>query len=576
MSYLVLARKYRPRTFHEVKGQEHTVRALVNALDNDRLHHAYLFSGTRGVGKTTLGRILANCLNCETGVTSTPCGECASCIAFRDGNFIDLIEVDAASRTGVDDMRQLLENANLKPAMGRYRVYLIDEVHMLSASSFNALLKTLEEPPDHVKFVLATTDPKKIPVTVMSRCLQFHLRNIPSETVEVQLSEVLNNEGIAAEQEALKVISRASDGSMRDALSIADQAISHGGGSISAVNVSQMLGTARTDEVARILELIIAGDRREVLDFVQGLATRAVNYGDLIASLQRSVHAMSLFHVTGEIDDENLVPFAQRLSPEWLQVAYQILLIGMRDLRYAPDHRTGFDMTILRLLDFEPVAAYPISEPSSGKSGPTEASPSGEQGRESTDTTSLESAETEQVSSQEFQMDSESAVRANETQTDALETKEVSHSESSSRSPTSQPWYETVDELDIPIEIRQRLISTELVGQSEDQIVLRTSPTYREYWSSENIEEVNTALQKAFGNSYSTTFEYAKPQGETPKQRLDRLRSESEKAALDRRDQQIRDLDERKRLANEELENDSFVQSLKEQFGARILDIRLH
>lgn len=566
---MVLARKYRPRTFHEVKGQEHTVRALVNALDNARLHHAYLFSGTRGVGKTTLGRILANCLNCDVGVSSTPCFKCASCIAFRDGNFIDLIEVDAASRTGVDDMRQLLENANLKPSMGRYRVYLIDEVHMLSNSSFNALLKTLEEPPDHVKFVLATTDPKKIPVTVLSRCLQFHLKNISPETVAEQLNEVLVKEAIDAEQEALKVIARAADGSMRDALSIADQAISHGGGSIALGNVSEMLGTARTDELRRILELIISGERRDILDFIHELSTRAVNYAELIASLQRAIHAMSLYHVTGEIDDESLIPCAEKLTPEWLQVAYQILVVGTRDLRFAPDHRTGFDMTILRMLDFEPVAAYPISTPSSASDeGPTpgETDKDGKPNRGDSDAEEPSvspSANTSTEGAHDREEGSPSRTAIPDTTVQRARTQ-------------FQPWHETVANLDIQMELRQHLIFTELVERNGNAVLLRTAPDHEEYWSPSKIEELSLALQQLHSLEFSISFEYAETQNETPAQYQDRIRAEAAQEARDRRRQEARDLEERKRLAQEELDNDSFVQSLKKHFGARVLDIQLH
>lgn len=573
MSYLVLARKYRPRTFHDVKGQEHTVRALVNALDNGRLHHAYLFSGTRGVGKTTLGRILANCLNCEAGVSSQPCFECASCNAFADGSFIDLVEVDAASRTGVDDMRQLLENASLRPSMGRFRVYLIDEVHMLSNSSFNALLKTLEEPPDHVKFVLATTDPKKIPVTVLSRCLQFHLTNISPETVREQLTEVLDQEDVSAEQEALEVIARAADGSMRDALSIVDQAISHGGGSIALENVSEMLGTARTDEVERILELIVAGERKDILEFIQGISTRAVNYSDLIASLQRAIHAMSLYHITGEIDDESLIPCAEKLSPEWLQVAYQILVIGMRDLRFAPDHRTGFDMTILRLLDFEPVAAYPTTTPSSrGERHPSaeddNANCSNVEGLERTEPGAAKSNSPASPDS------------ASEVQRAQVESSAQSAEIRADASPTgwteSQPWHETVANLDLQMELRQHLIFTELVERNGMEVSLRAPPNHEEFWTDSRIEEVNSALKKLYGSKYSTSLEYAETQSETPAQYLDRVRIEAAQKARERRRQEARDLDERKKLAQEELENDSFVQSLKKHFGARILDIQLH
>lgn len=552
MSYLVLARKYRPRTFHEVRGQDHTVRALINALDHDRLHHAYLFSGTRGVGKTTLGRILANCLNCEQGVGSTPCGKCSCCIAFREGNFIDLIEVDAASRTGVEDMRQLLENANLRPAAGRVRVYLIDEVHMLSSSSFNALLKTLEEPPEHVKFILATTEPKKIPVTVLSRCLQFHLKNISPETIRNQLEEVLNNEQVSAESEALDVISRAADGSMRDALSITDQAISHGAGALTVANVSDMLGTARTNEVTAILELIAVGDRNGVIEFTQELASRSVNYSDLLASLQRAIHAMSMFKVTGQLVDESLVQYAEKLSAEWLQVAYQILLIGTRDLRFAPDHRIGFEMTMLRLLDFEPVEAYPVSEPSELRT-----------------THSNVSSPQETVSSK--------PTSSTDQDSNPIEDSTNLSPENSTHSGDTAPvWAEIVENLEISIELKQGLYKTELVERKGKEFVLRTAPSNESFWTDSRLGQVEGAIHKYLEDDCSTSMLFGDLKSETPGQRISRIRSEERELEKDLRDQRKRERQERIDAARQELEKDAFVQALNREFGAQIGEIRLH
>lgn len=366
MAYVVLARKYRPRDFHEVRGQDHTVKALVNALDFDRLHHAYLFSGTRGVGKTTLARVFANCLNCETKISSTPCGDCIACEGFLNGNYPDMYEVDAASRTGVDDMRKLLENVHYSPNVGRFKVYLIDEVHMLSTASFNTLLKTLEEPPNHVKFIFATTDPKKVPLTVLSRCLQFHLRNIESVVIEEQLKTILTHEDIKFDESSLQLLARSAQGSMRDALSLTDQAISHGGGSIAIDRVAEMLGTVRTDEISEILNLLVKGDRGATLAFVNQLSKQAISFADLLENLQRTIHELALAQITGEADTEQVQPFIGKFSAEWLQVAYQILVVGMRDLKYAPDHKIGVEMTLVRLLDFEPVTSN-TSEPSSLK-----------------------------------------------------------------------------------------------------------------------------------------------------------------------------------------------------------------
>ncbi len=356
MSYLVLARKYRPRTFADVVGQESVVRALANALDQQRLHHAYLFTGTRGVGKTTLARILAACFNCERGVTSTPCGECVACRQIASGSFIDLIEVDAASRTGVDDTRELLSNAQFLPGQGRCKVYLIDEVHMLTGHSFNALLKTLEEPPEHVKFLLATTEAKKIPVTVLSRCLQFNLKNMLPEAIEAQLAKVLREEGIAAEPAALATISRAAAGSMRDALSITDQAISHGGGEVAAASVGDMLGIAGRDEIGALLDALAAHDSARLLAAGDDLAARSLDLAALLGDLQRAFHDLALAAELRTAPASPYERFKGAFSAEDLQLYYQIALLGGRDLMFAPDPKIGFDMTLIRLASFEPQA----------------------------------------------------------------------------------------------------------------------------------------------------------------------------------------------------------------------------
>ncbi|KTS95485.1 DNA polymerase III subunit gamma/tau [Pseudomonas oryzihabitans] len=360
MSYQVLARKWRPRSFREMVGQTHVLKALINALDNERLHHAYLFTGTRGVGKTTIARILAKCLNCETGISSNPCGTCSVCREIDEGRFVDLIEVDAASRTKVEDTRELLENVQYAPSRGRYKVYLIDEVHMLSTHSFNALLKTLEEPPPHVKFLLATTDPQKLPVTILSRCLQFALKNMPPERVVAHLQHVLAAESIPFEDDALWLLGRAADGSMRDAMSLTDQAIAFGEGKVLAADVRAMLGTLDHGQVYDVLHALLEGDGRAVLEAVRHLAEQGPDWSGVLAELLNVLHRVAIAQVlpdavdNGQGDRERVLTLAQALPAEDVQYYYQLGLVGRRDLPLAPDPRHGFEMVLLRMLAFRP------------------------------------------------------------------------------------------------------------------------------------------------------------------------------------------------------------------------------
>jgi len=373
MSYLVLARKWRPKTFNEVVGQQHVLRALINGLDQDRLHQAFLFAGTRGVGKTTLARILAKSLNCEQGVSSTPCGECQSCQEVDAGRFVDLIEVDAASRTKVDDTRELLDNVQYAPSRGRYKVYLIDEVHMLSSSSFNALLKTLEEPPPHVKFLFATTDPQKLPVTILSRCLQFNLRRIELKQISDHLADILQKEDIPFEHDALLAIARAADGSMRDALSLLDQAIAFGSGHVSVEHVHHMLGTIEQHQLFHIVTALINHDATALLAQSQELSAQGRDFtlilNELLALLQRlaTLQHVPNLALSDADNSEQLHLLSTQLEPETIQLFYQIALHGKRDLPYAADPQSGFDMTLLRMLSFQPklIADSTSNEPSS-------------------------------------------------------------------------------------------------------------------------------------------------------------------------------------------------------------------
>ncbi|NIG88160.1 DNA polymerase III subunit gamma/tau [Serratia symbiotica] len=361
MSYQVLARKWRPQTFADVVGQEHVLTALANGLSLGRIHHAYLFSGTRGVGKTTIARLLAKGLNCEAGITATPCGQCTNCREIEQGRFVDLIEIDAASRTKVEDTRDLLDNVQYAPASGRFKVYLIDEVHMLSRHSFNALLKTLEEPPAHVKFLLATTDPQKLPATILSRCLQFHLKALDVEQIRNQLQRVLIAEQITSDARALQLLARAADGSMRDALSLTDQAIALGQGQVTAPTVSQMLGTLDDEQPLAILEALASADGEKVMAQIAQSAARGVDWESLLVETLALLHRLAMVQLLPAMFDNQYAALEQRLRelartlpPADVQLYYQTLLVGRKELAYAPDRRMGVEMTLLRALAFHP------------------------------------------------------------------------------------------------------------------------------------------------------------------------------------------------------------------------------
>ncbi|KFX06590.1 DNA polymerase III subunits gamma and tau [Pectobacterium betavasculorum] len=370
MSYQVLARKWRPQTFTQVVGQEHVLTALANGLALGRIHHAYLFSGTRGVGKTTIARLLAKGLNCEQGVTATPCGQCDNCREIEQGRFVDLIEIDAASRTKVEDTRDLLDNVQYAPARGRFKVYLIDEVHMLSRHSFNALLKTLEEPPPHVKFLLATTDPQKLPVTILSRCLQFHLKALDVEQIRAHLEHVLQAENLVSEPRALQLLARAADGSLRDALSLTDQAIAMGQGQVTTVSVSQMLGTLDDEQPLALIEALAKGDGAQVMSLLDQVAARGVDWESLLVETQMLLHRIAMVQLLPAAlgDDYAAVEarmreLARALPPADVQLYYQTMLIGRKELPFAPDRRMGVEMTLLRALAFHPsqIIAEPVA-----------------------------------------------------------------------------------------------------------------------------------------------------------------------------------------------------------------------
>lgn len=531
MSYQVLARKLRPATFDALVGQEHVVRALRHALDTGRLHHAYLFTGTRGVGKTTIARVLAKCLNCEQGVSSTPCGECSRCREVAENRFVDLIEVDAASRTRVDDTRELLENAQYLPTRGRYKVYLVDEVHMLSASSFNALLKTLEEPPEHVKFLLATTDPKKVPVTVLSRCLQFQLKNISAERIADYLAAALAEEGVAFEPEALATIAGAARGSMRDALSITDQAIAYGQGSVKAGDVAEMLGLVGRDQVSALLDAVAAQDASRVLAVTAELAEQAVDFQDLLAELIGAFHRMAVEQALGP---PAAAAASGAFAPEVVQLYYQIALMGYRDLQIAPDPRSGLEMTLLRMLAFAPddtaartvPRAPPVAEAQSGpaSAGPAEASPA-------------DAGPPEQ-----------GAVPQN---AGAQDTGPRPDPSPGAVAPGGRPWHEVVAGLKLSGVARMIAEHCELLEAGEQVYRLRLDSAHDTLLSDAAVAGIQRALAAA-GADVRVQVEVGEVASETPAQRLQRVRAERQQAA------------------EQTLASDSTVRSLLREFDGRI------
>jgi DNA polymerase III subunit gamma/tau len=376
MSYQVLARKWRPRNFSSLVGQEHVVRALTHALEQKRLHHAYLFTGTRGVGKTTLARILAKALNCETGITATPCGVCSACTEIDGGRFVDLIEIDAATNTGIDNMRELQDNAVYAPTRGRFKVFVIDEVHMLSKQAFNSMLKTFEEPPEHIKFILATTDPQKIPVTVLSRCLQFNLKQMPREAIYGHLGYILKEENTASEPAALRLIARAAQGSMRDALSLLDQAIAYAGGKVSEEAVRAMLGAIDQDYLFKLLDGLAQQDIKAMLAVAAEMESRSLSFDSALQDLATLLHQIALAQsAPGALgqdlpERERILELAQQFDAEELQLHYQIALLGRRDLPLAPDEYAGFSMSLMRMLAFRPAEANVVAAPLPAKKKP--------------------------------------------------------------------------------------------------------------------------------------------------------------------------------------------------------------
>lgn len=563
MSYQVLARKWRPQNFQELVGQEHVQRALVNALNDDRLHHAYLFTGTRGVGKTTIARIFAKSLNCETGITSTPCGECATCVEIAEGRYVDLIEVDAASRTGVDETRELLENVQYAPTRGRYKVYLIDEVHMFSKSSFNALLKTLEEPPPHVKFLLATTDPQKLPVTILSRCLQFNLKRLPVSLIISHLQHILTTENIEHNVVGLQLIAESADGSMRDALSLLDQAIAFGGGAVQEQEVRDMLGTVSRYKVIGLLKAVLQRDAGLTMKAVADLAEFSPDFESVLAELLSLLHHMSLAKTVPEALDEfvsardDLMQLTEQVSAEDLHLFYQIALIGRRDLPLSPDARSGFEMILLRMLAFRPATAGANSERhSTARSGSrvnsqpaTGSHPSSQDNSHVTPgAVTKTDANTNAPSALADSAAIIPPVRSENT------TAQPDSSKPSPVSASSGNWREIVNALGLGGLVKQLAINCSMKQRDGNQIVLQIAAGHSNLINA----KAKQRLQQALGEFYDIE---AKLEIEVTRQTA----SESPAQTIQREAVQ------RQKQAEQSIDEDSFAQTLKEKFNAEVV-----
>ena len=503
MSYEVLARKWRPRSFAELVGQEHVVRALVNALDHNRLHHAFLFTGTRGVGKTTIARILAKSLNCEQGVSAQPCGECATCQEVDSGRFVDLIEVDAASRTKVDDTRELLDNVQYAPTRGRYKVYLIDEVHMLSGHSFNALLKTLEEPPPHVKFLLATTDPQKLPVTVLSRCLQFSLKRLGIEQIQTQLQKILQAEGMDADSASLSLLARAADGSMRDALSLLDQALAFGGGQLAEADVRAMLGSIDQNSIERILQALADRDAAALLTVAADCHAHGMDEQALLDELLLALHYISLLQIDAGLlhaevqGREMLTQQAQHLPPEDVQLFYQIALHGKRDLPLAPDPRTGLEMALVRMHAFRPV-----EQTHSTSQGPAPVTVKGIASAHTAAQSKSDSAKpVEAAASEQVTADPTTVAPAQDVAPATVAPATLSEPVTAVVDDEAGRWAEIVAGLQIGGLLQQLAQHTVLQAHEGKRMSLVLDQAYAQLYSKEREAELKAALEKYFAAS---------------------------------------------------------------------------
>ncbi len=571
MSYQVLARKWRPRTFAELAGQSHVVRALGNALEQNRLHHAWLFTGTRGVGKTTIARILAKALNCETGITAHPCGECTACRQIDAGRFVDLIELDAASNTGIDNMREVLDNAQYAPTAGRFKVYIIDEVHMLSKAAFNSMLKTLEEPPGHVKFILATTDPQKIPVTVLSRCLQFNLKQMPPELVAKHLEHILSEERIPAEAAALQRIAHAAHGSMRDALSLLDQAIAYGGEQVLDADVQHMLGGLDRSDLLQLLDALADRDGTALLERSARLLQQGVDAASALQEIARLLHQIALFQTVPEALDEALderaaiEALAARLDSETVQLYYQICLLGRRDLPLAPDETAGFNMVLLRMLAFHPETS--TGGPAGGNTARLQPAPGATRTAASAltaaraqtaPTRTMSAAEpSSPVAAPQPQVTEPPPAVATSAPVTAASTGTATGTATSPAASlvSAQDWIDLIAGLKLGGQARMLATECELAAAADTSIRLRLAQAHRHLAEPSYQTRLAEALGRHFGQPIRLEIDLCEQIALSPQ------RQQSEQRA-------------QRQLAAEQLaQDDRFVQESIEQFGARVIAV---